>query len=138
MSGKNCVRQGLSREALVDESITNNKLLSTVATILIDRSHAFELTVTLHQTYVQQMRCPSPRPSPPSTTLHLRTLHRNARTPTTLVPLRRQNLIVVRTQFLTVFRPRIKMGLHIDRSADALLLAHAPELLEGPAVDDQL
>lgn len=65
-----------------------------------------------------------------STTSNLR--NGDARRPAALVSLGRQNLVVLRrTQLHAQPRPSVEVVLHGHRAADALLLAHAPELLEG-------
>jgi hypothetical protein len=61
---------------------------------------------------------------------HLRSLHSNARTPRASIPLRRQNLIIVRAQLLPILGPGIKVIFDCNRSPNPLALPHAPELLE--------
>lgn len=61
----------------------------------------------------------------------LRPTNSDTRRPTAMIPLRRQNLIVMRTKFLPILGPRIEMVLDGDGAAHALARPHTPELLEG-------
>lgn len=62
--------------------------------------------------------------------MHLRTLNSNRRTPATLIPLGRQNLIIMRPQLLPKLTPSIKMILDRNLPAHPLNLPHGPKLLK--------
>lgn len=61
---------------------------------------------------------------------HLWSINRNRRTSARLVALDGDDLIIVRSKRLTIFRPGIKMRLNVDRATNTLLLPHRLELLE--------
>ena len=54
-----------------------------------------------------------------------------------LVALGGHDLVVVGAELEAGFGPGVEMGLHVDGAADALLLAHAPELVEGRGALDR-
>jgi hypothetical protein len=62
---------------------------------------------------------------------HLLRLHINLAAPTTLIPLGRKNLIIMRAQPHPICRPRIEVILHIDTARTALTLPNTPILLKG-------
>lgn len=81
----------------------------------------------------------SPCHPPPITQRLTLRLHINVRRAAALVPLRRDNLVVVRAEVHAELRPRVEVVLHGDGAADALGGADGPVLLEGPrAVDGGL
>ena len=68
---------------------------------------------------------------------HLAGLDVDVRATTALVTLGRNDLVVVRAKVEAVARPGVEVILHVDRAADAPVLADGPVLLESPGAVDR-
>jgi hypothetical protein len=63
---------------------------------------------------------------------HLRAVDSDGGASGAEVALGSDNLVVVLAELHALAGPRIKVRLHVDRSAGTLVLAHGPVLLKGP------
>lgn len=68
--------------------------------------------------------------------MQLLSLHINIRASRRLIPLGRNDLIVMLSQVQPISRPRAEVVLHVDRASDTLALTNAPVLLKGAGAID--